>query len=172
TRRPATWPSAASPAAWPCPGWRRPRASSSSARPPPPTSPRTGTSPSPGRRSRTDDGEYRRQRGCWRLRDLILRSPRTRCVPYPARQRRRALLMNQFVQILGAVLVLIAYIAGQLRLLDGKSYPYLALNLLGSGLLAVLAAAGSQWGFLLLEGTWALVSLLSLGARLFSAGST
>ena len=103
---------------------------------------------------------------------FILRSPRTRCVPYPARQRRRAVLMSQFIQILGAVLVLIAYIAGQLRLLDGKSYPYLVLNLLGSGLLAVLAAAGSQWGFLLLEGTWALVSLLSLGARLFSAGST
>jgi len=80
--------------------------------------------------------------------------------------------MSQFVQILGAVLVLIAYIAGQLKLLDGKSYPYLVLNLLGSGLLAVLAAAAAQWGFLLLEGTWALVSLLSLGARLFSAAST
>jgi hypothetical protein len=78
--------------------------------------------------------------------------------------------MDQFIQILGAVLVLIAYIAAQLRMLDGKSYPYLVLNLLGSGLLAVLAAAGAQWGFLLLEGTWALVSLLSLGARLFSVG--
>ena len=80
--------------------------------------------------------------------------------------------MDQFIQILGAVLVLIAYIAAQLGMLDGKSYPYLVLNLLGSGLLAVLAAAGAQWGFLLLEGTWALVSLLSRGARLFSAGSS
>jgi hypothetical protein len=79
--------------------------------------------------------------------------------------------MDQFIQILGAVLVLIAYIAAQLRMLDGKSYPYLVLNLLGSGLLAVLAAAGAQWGFLLLEGTWALVSLLSLGARLFAGRS-
>jgi hypothetical protein len=79
--------------------------------------------------------------------------------------------MDQFIQILGAVLVLVAYIAAQLRMLDGKSCPYLVLNLLGSGLLAILAAAGAQWGFLLLEGTWALVSLLSLGGRLF-AGRT
>jgi hypothetical protein len=56
-------------------------------------------------------------------------------------------------------------------MLDGKSCPYLVLNLLGSGLLAVLAAAGAQWGFLLLEGTWALVSLLSLGGRLFAGRS-
>jgi len=79
--------------------------------------------------------------------------------------------MDQFIQILGAVLVLVAYIAAQLRMLDGKSYPYLVLNLLGSGLLAVLAAAGAQWGFLLLEGTWALVSLLSLGGRLAAGRS-
>ena len=79
--------------------------------------------------------------------------------------------MDQFIQILGAVLVLVAYIAAQLRMLDGKSYPYLVLNLLGSGLLAVLAAAGGQWGFLLLEGTWALVSLLSLSGRLVAGRS-
>ena len=79
--------------------------------------------------------------------------------------------MDQFIQILGAVLVLVAYIAAQLRMLDGKSYPYLVLNLLGSGLLAVLAAAGTQWGFLLLEGTWALASLLSLGGRLVARRS-
>jgi len=73
--------------------------------------------------------------------------------------------MDQFIQILGAVLVLVAYIAAQLRMLDGKSYPYLVLNLLGSGLLAVLAAAGAQWGFLLLEGTWAFVSAYALLRR-------
>jgi hypothetical protein len=74
--------------------------------------------------------------------------------------------MEQIIQILGAVLVLIAYVLGQTRLLDQKSYLYLALNLVGSLVLATLAAAAGEWGFLLLEGAWAVVSFGSLGIRL------
>jgi hypothetical protein len=39
---------------------------------------------------------------------------------------------------------------------------YLALNLVGSAILAVLALAASQWGFVLLEGVWAVVSAWGL----------
>ena len=39
---------------------------------------------------------------------------------------------------------------------------YLVLNFVGSAILAVLAFIDQQWGFLLLEGVWALVSLWSL----------
>ena len=34
---------------------------------------------------------------------------------------------------------------------------YLALNLVGSAILAVLAVSASQWGSVLLEGVWAIV---------------
>jgi hypothetical protein len=70
--------------------------------------------------------------------------------------------VNQVVQIVGAVLILVAYGAAQLERLDPQSRLYLGLNLLGSTILGVLAASSAQWGFLLLEGVWALISLWGL----------
>lgn len=64
--------------------------------------------------------------------------------------------------MIGAALILTAYVAAQLERLDPQSRFYLGLNLAGSIILAVLAASGSQWGFLLLECAWAIVSLWGL----------
>jgi len=74
--------------------------------------------------------------------------------------------LDQILQVIGACMVLAAFVAAQLRLLDQRSYVYLLLNFAGSGILAVLAYASAQWGFLLLEGVWALVSLSGIGGRL------
>lgn len=73
--------------------------------------------------------------------------------------------MEQLVQIVGALLILTAFALSQWKRLDQNSITYLLLNLVGSVILAVLAAAEHQWGFLLLEGAWAIISLASLVAR-------
>ena len=70
--------------------------------------------------------------------------------------------MDQVLQVIGALLVLSGFALAQFRVLDQRSYPYLALNLAGSAVLAALAAHERQLGFLLLEASWALVSGWSL----------
>lgn len=70
--------------------------------------------------------------------------------------------MSAGLQILGALAVLAAFLGAQLKLLGVASFTYLALNLAGSATLAILAASSSQWGFLLLEGAWSVVSLAGI----------
>lgn len=66
------------------------------------------------------------------------------------------------VQLIGSLLILAAFALAQRGLLDQKSLSYLLLNVVGSAVLAVDAFIGAQWGFLLLEAVWALVSAVSL----------
>ena len=70
--------------------------------------------------------------------------------------------MAQLVQILASLLILAAFVLAQRDSLKQTSLAYLVLNLAGSAVLAVLAAHERQLGFLLLEGSWAVISLLSL----------
>lgn len=70
--------------------------------------------------------------------------------------------MDQIVQVVGAILILVAFAAVQFGRMRPESRTYLTLNLVGSAILAVLAAITAQWGFLLLEGVWAVVSAWGL----------
>lgn len=74
--------------------------------------------------------------------------------------------MNQVIQVLGALLILAAFAAAQRGALSQSSRVYLLLNLVGSAILAVLAADEAQVGFLLLEACWALVSAWGLAQQL------
>jgi membrane-bound ClpP family serine protease len=70
--------------------------------------------------------------------------------------------MDQVIQVIGALLILTAFAAVQFERMETSSQLYLALNLVGSAILAVLALRTSQWGFVLLEGVWAIVSAIGL----------
>lgn len=77
--------------------------------------------------------------------------------------------MEQLVQVVGALLILIAFAAAQFGAMDPHSRAYLVLNVFGSLILAVLAWREHQWGFLMLESVWAVVSAWGLRATLRSA---
>ena len=70
--------------------------------------------------------------------------------------------MEQVVEVGGALFILSAFVLAQWGRLATTSLPYLLLNLIGSGTLAVVAAVDGDTGFLLLEAVWAAVSALAL----------
>ena len=70
--------------------------------------------------------------------------------------------MDQVIQLIGAILVLVAFAGVQMRRLRADSLVYLILNLVGSVILCVLAVVAGQWGFVLLEVAWGLVSAVGL----------
>jgi len=77
--------------------------------------------------------------------------------------------MDQLVQVAGSLLILVAFVAAQRGALSTRSPVYLVLNLVGSAVLAVLAFVERQWGFLLLESCWAVVSAWTLAHQATSA---
>jgi hypothetical protein len=66
------------------------------------------------------------------------------------------------LEIVGALVILIAFAAAQAGRLRQRTLTYQLLNFLGSALLAAIALQESAWGFLLLEGSWAVISLIGL----------
>ena len=74
--------------------------------------------------------------------------------------------MDQVIQVIGALLILAAFAGVQFGWMRPETRAYLTLNLIGSAILAVLAVIASQWGFVLLEGVWAIVSAWGLALAL------
>ena len=80
--------------------------------------------------------------------------------------------MDQLIQVAGALLVLAGFVLAQLRRWATDSWGYLAVNLVGAGILAWIALVDRQWGFLLLEGVWTIVSAWSIVTKLRGADAT
>ena len=71
-------------------------------------------------------------------------------------------MVDQLVQLAGSAVILAAFAGAQTERLNQKSRRYLLANALGGAALAFDAAYDHQWGFLLLEGAWAIVSLIGM----------
>jgi hypothetical protein len=76
--------------------------------------------------------------------------------------------VGQAVQVLGAALILAAFVLAQRHRLTTDSVLYLGLNALGAAILAVVAVVNRDVGFVILEVTWAIVSGVGLVQRVRS----
>jgi drug/metabolite transporter (DMT)-like permease len=68
-------------------------------------------------------------------------------------------MFYQVVAIIGAVMVLGAYFAYQRGWMGKEDRLYSVLNAVGAALLTWVAVVDQRWGFVLLEGTWSLLSI-------------
>jgi hypothetical protein len=79
--------------------------------------------------------------------------------------------MSMVIQIVGSVAILAGFALSQWGILNQKSFAYLLVNAIGSALLAADAVVERQWGFLLLEGSWSVVSIAGLVKVWISCGN-
>ena len=68
-------------------------------------------------------------------------------------------MFYQGVSIVGALMILSAYFSYQRGWLGKEHRLYSFLNAMGGGLLTWVALLDRQWGFVLVEGMWCLLSI-------------
>jgi hypothetical protein len=78
----------------------------------------------------------------------------------------------QLISVLGALAILAAYAANLFGLIQPSNLWYSVANFLGSAVLTVVAVVDRQLGFILLEGTWAVVSLWGIYSVLRARGAS
>lgn len=71
-------------------------------------------------------------------------------------------MLLQVFSVIGALLILLPFAATQLGRLTVQSLSYQVTNFLGSAALGYVAVVERQYGFILLEGVWATLSLVGL----------
>jgi len=74
-------------------------------------------------------------------------------------------MIAQLVSLLGAGMILAAFAAQQAGKLGGEDRVYLVLNLFGAVILTWFAIQAKNAGLIVLEGSWSMISLVSLVRR-------
>lgn len=68
----------------------------------------------------------------------------------------------QAFSFLGALMILVAYLGHQMKWMDPRSTLYNLLNIVGSAILCYIAFYPFKLGFVVLEGTWVLISIYAM----------
>jgi hypothetical protein len=71
-------------------------------------------------------------------------------------------LPRQIASFVGALLILVSYVGHQMGWMDSRKARYNVLNAVGSAILAYIAFHPFQFGFVLLEVVWVLISVYAL----------
>lgn len=74
-------------------------------------------------------------------------------------------MLYDVLEVFGAIAILVAFAGVQSKRMQPTSLAYLLLNVVGAGVLAVVALLDRDWGFVLLETSWAIVSVGGLWSR-------
>jgi len=69
---------------------------------------------------------------------------------------------NDIVGTIGVGLILLAYFCNTFGLLKNNSWLFFSLNAIGGGLASYASLLINYWPFVILEGTWFIVSLIGL----------
>ena len=80
-------------------------------------------------------------------------------------------MIGQAISLAGAAMILAAFAAQQAGRMKSADRSYLALNFVGSAILAYFAIEAGNLGLIALEGSWALISLWSLGRAALRSSS-
>lgn len=74
--------------------------------------------------------------------------------------------IGQLIQIVGALLNMSAFALLHFELASSSAFRYLVPNFLGSVVLSTSALIDQQWGFLMLELAWGVVTAHAIAGRL------
>ncbi len=69
---------------------------------------------------------------------------------------------SEIMGSLGVAILLLAFVLNMLKIIKTESLPYLLLNLIGAGVACYASWLIPYFPFVILEGVWGLVSLVSL----------
>jgi hypothetical protein len=73
---------------------------------------------------------------------------------------------NDIIGTIGVGMILLAYLCSTLSWIDGKSKMFFLLNIAGAGLACYASWLINYWPFVILEGSWFIVSVFGLIKKL------